>query len=630
MQNAAQLRRLRTLAILFSAALVFLGYRLVDLQVFRHEELREKAKNNTQRIIARVPLRGQIRDIRGVPLATSVQAKIVCADPKMIGERWAEMARVLSPLLKIDETILAQRLQPRIVRYQTNGTPIIDQHVVLKNKVKVEDWQQINEVLAKNSFGMDEGALNKTQKTYLKNLRQKAVFVEEDQMRVYPNQMLAAHVLGYVGAAEGGEMVGRNGIELSMESKLSGVAGWRRTELDGKHRELVAYRDQDVEARDGLNVVLTIDAGLQHIVETELADAMGKHTPISISATVVRPRTGEILAMATLPNFDPNRPGIFPPEALRNRVISDLAEPGSTFKIVVVSGGLNENVIKLTDQFDCEHGRFSYAGRVLHDHDSHGLLSVEAIITHSSNIGAAKIGIKMGDAKLYDYICKFGFGTRTGLPLGGEIRGIVYPTKDWSKVSIAQIPMGHGIAVTPLQMVMAMSAIANDGRLMRPILIDRLEDEEGRIVAKYQPQILREVVSSTVAKQMISALKTVVSPEGTAPKAKLEHYTVAGKTGTAQKAEHGVYVSGKFFSSFIGFFPADNPELCISIVMDEPKQGYYGGQTAAPYFKNIAERAANYLNLKPDIFPETEVKPALASDTSGARPVKLSVNNRTR
>lgn len=611
MAKAVQLLRLRMLALFLSLGLGFLGYRLVDLQVFRHDELRSQANKNSQRTETRKPLRGQIRDIRGVPLATSVQAKIVCADPKLVGERWREMARLLSPLLKLDETFLAQRLQPKIVRYHTNGEPVFDQHVVLKNKVKVEEWGKIQQALALNDFGMDEDALTKAQKETLKNLRQKAVFTEEDELRTYPNQSLAAHVIGYIGVGDAGRMIGVNGIERRMDSQLSGVNGMLSTEIDSRRRELVAFRNHDLEARDGMNVVLTIDAGLQHIVETELLEASKQHTPISISAVMVRPRTGEILAMATLPNYDPNRPGAFPVDSLRNRVISDIAEPGSTFKIVVVSGGLNESVVKLTDQFDCEHGRFSFAGRTLHDHDSHGLLSVKEIITHSSNIGAAKIGIKMGPTLLYDYIRNFGFGVKTGLPLVGEVSGIVYPTKDWSKVSIAQIPMGHGVAVTPLQMVMAMSAIANNGRLMRPMLIDRLEDADEKVVAKYQPQVVREVVSSTTARDMVTALKTVATAEGTAPKARLDHYTVAGKTGTAQKAEHGVYVQGKFFASFIGFFPADNPELCISIVLDEPKNGHYGGQTAAPFFKNIAERAANYLNLKPDIL-EPEVKETLA------------------
>lgn len=613
MAKAVQLFRMRALAIILSGALALLGYRLVDLQVVRHDELRALARRNTQRVIQHEPLRGQIRDIRGVPLAISVEAKIVCADPQLVGKHREEVARILSPLLKIDENTLVQRLQPRIIRYLTNGEPVVSKYVVLKNKVALDEWDEINGALAKNSFGF-QGKLSRAQKTELKNLQQKAVFAEEDQRREYPHQSLAAHVVGYVGAGNGGEMIGISGIERTLETQLTGVKGWRRTEMDHRRRELVAYREQDIEARDGLNAVLTIDAQLQYILETGLAEAVAKHTPVSISAIMVRPKTGEILAMVTLPNFDPNRPSAFSPDALRNRAISDLAEPGSTFKIVVVSGALNENIVSLTDQFDCEHGRFSYAGRILHDHDTkHGILSVESIITHSSNIGAAKIGIRMGEAKLYEYVSHFGFGTKTGVPLIGEVSGIVHPTKKWSKVSIAQIPMGHGVAVTPLQMVMAMSAIANGGHLMRPILVDRLEDEEGHVVAKYQPQMVREVVSSSTARQMVSALKTVVSPEGTAVKARLENYSVAGKTGTAQKIENGLYSSTKFFSSFIGFFPADDPELCISIVLDEPKQGHYGGETAAPYFKNIAERAANYLNIKPDIFPEPEVKDTLAA-----------------
>ena len=326
---------------------------------------------------------------------------------------------------------------------------------------------------------------------------------------------------------------------------------------------------------------------------------MEKHSPISISSIVVRPRTGEILAMATLPNFDPNNLGNSA-DARRNRVIADVAEPGSTFKIVVASAALNEGIVKLGDTFDCEHGHFFYCGRMLHDHESYGTLSVENIITKSSNIGAAKIGIKLGESRLYDYMRNFGFGTPTGIPLQGEVRGIVHPVKSWSKVSIAQIPMGQGIAVTRLQMMMAMCAIANNGWLMRPMLVGRLEDRDHKVVAKYSPQRLRQVISEPAARQMVKALKTVVSADGTAPKAALDHYTVAGKTGTAQKVENGGYAHGKYFSSFIGFFPADNPELCISVMMDEPKQGYYGGQTAAPVFKQIAERAANYLNIRPE------------------------------
>jgi cell division protein FtsI/penicillin-binding protein 2 len=228
---------------------------------------------------------------------------------------------------------------------------------------------------------------------------------------------------------------------------------------------------------------------------------------------------------------------------------------------------------------------------------------VERIITKSSNIGAAKIGIKMGESRLYDYIHNYGFGTQTGLLLPGEIGGIVHPVKKWSKVSISRIPMGQGIAVTSLQMMMAMCAIANKGVLMQPMIVDRLEDRDHVVKEKYSPQRVRRVISEAAAEQMVTALKTVVSTEGTAPKAALAHYTVAGKTGTAEKSggPEG-YLKGKYFASFIGFFPADNPELCISVVMDEPRHedGYYGGEIAAPVFKQIAEAAANYLNIRPE------------------------------
>jgi cell division protein FtsI/penicillin-binding protein 2 len=294
-----------------------------------------------------------------------------------------------------------------------------------------------------------------------------------------------------------------------------------------------------------------------------------------------------------------------------------MVEPGSTFKIVVLSGGLNDHKARLTDRYFCENGAFVYAGRTLHDHEKYGWLTAEQIITKSSNIGAAKVGIQLGMGRLYDYIRAFGFGERTGILLPGEVAGIVHPTNKWSGVSIAQIPMGHGIGVTRLQMAMAMAAIANKGTLMRPILVDRLEDQNGRVVAKYGPEPLRRVASEETCKLMVQALKTVVTKDGTAVKAALEHYTVAGKTGTAQKVEHGTYVN-KFISSFVGFFPADDPELCISIVLDEPQGTHYGGLTAAPVFKQVAERAASYLNIRPDRTDQPGAPDVFDAGTEGA------------
>jgi len=609
MAKQLQYRRLVLLALLLGAAFAGLGYRLVDLQVLRYEELSAKARDNTRKEFLLEPRRGDIVDAKGNILATSAFVKTVCADPALIGNRQVEVARAIAPLLQASESELVQRLAPRLGQ-NAQGLVTTNHYVVLKRKVPAETWQKVQMAMTNLSFGLDEKKLPRAEQRFYRDLRRGAIYVErfDDQQRVYPNQALAAHVLGYVGMNERKmdgrpllETSGKDGIEQSFDAKLTGVRGWRLTEIDRPGREVVALREQDVEPQDGLNVVLTIDSVVQHIVESALAGGMDKHSPNSISGIVVRPRTGEILALATLPNYDPNKPGNASEDARRNRVIADVAEPGSTFKIVVVSGALNDGVVRRSDTFDCEHGRFHFAGRILHDHESYGVLSVENIITKSSNIGAAKIGIKMGESRLYDYIRNYGFGTPTGLPLQGEVGGIVHPVKKWSKVSIAQIPMGQGIAVTSLQMIMTMSAIANKGVLMRPMLVDRLEDRDHIVRAKYSPQRVRQVISEAAAEQMVTALKTVVSPEGTGAKAIIAHYTAAGKTGTAQKSGGPAgYLPGKYYASFIGFFPADNPQVCISVVMDDPKHGYYGGQIAAPVFKQIAEKVANYLNIRPE------------------------------
>jgi cell division protein FtsI/penicillin-binding protein 2 len=625
MNLAWQFRKLYLLAIGLLLAFSSLAWRLVDWQVLRHEELQGLALTNTVRTILRDAMRGQILDIRGNPLATSVPAKLVCADPSLLGNERARVAQALAPLLQTNQEYLLDRLAPRLM--VAGGKTNLSHYVVLKHKVSLESWEQIRQTMATLPLGVDESKLKTQEQAFCRALHDKAIFAQDDQVRVYPNQCLAAHVLGYV-SGEGQEITGIDGIELEFNTDLTGIEGWRRTEMDKRQRELVAYRDEDVAPRDGLNVVLTLDAGLQNIMESALAEGMHKLSPppVSISSVMHRPRTGEILALANFPNFDPNHPGAFPPDALRNRVISDTHEPGSTFKIVVVSGALDQGVVTLADTFDCENGHFTYAGKVLHDHESYGVLTVEKIITKSSNIGAAKIGIRLGQEELYHYIRNFGFGYRTGIPLPFEVWGEVPPVKSWSKLSIARIPMGQGVAVTPLQMVMAMSAIANKGLLMRPMLVDRLVDADGKVVVKYQPQPVRQIACTAAMAQMVTALKTVVSSEGTAPKARLDHYTVAGKTGTAEKVEHSQYISDKYFSSFLGFFPADNPELCVAVFIDEPPKGdHFGGAVAGPIFKAIAERAANYLNLKPDLEPVVPASQALASaagSPAGPRPVK--------
>ncbi|MFM8468564.1 MAG: peptidoglycan D,D-transpeptidase FtsI family protein, partial [Limisphaerales bacterium] len=491
---------------------------------------------------------------------------------------------------------------------------LTNRHVVLAHKVSLDQWQQIRAEMAKLTFGVDEDKLPRKEKAFYRELRAKAINTDpvDDQIRIYPNQSLAAHVLGFMGPvtrtnAAGDlltELSGLDGLERTLNEKLRGTRGWRQTEVGGKGGELVMNRQQEVEAQDGLNAVLTLDAAMQHIHETELGEIMARYNPVSASAIVLRPRTGEILAMGSRPTYDPNAPGKSPIAALKNRMIVDSYEPGSTFKIVSIGAALNEGLTTLGERVDCERGTWNYKGKPLRDHDPLGVLSVEEVMMKSSNIGSAKLGLRLGDQGLFNYLTAFGFGERTGVLLPGESRGILIPLKRWDGITGSRVSIGHSAAATPLQMAMAMAAIANGGKLMRPLLVDRLEDAEGKVVMKNHPQLVRQVFKPETSKQVVETLKRVVSTDGTAEKARLGYYTAAGKTGTAQKIDEAThtYSHSKYFSSFIGFFPADHPELLIYVAVDEPDKtkGFYGGQVAAPAFKNIALRSANYLNIRPE------------------------------
>ena len=620
-----QFRRLLALLVLVVLAFVGLGFRLVDLQVLRHDELAKLAERKTQQTTWQEAKRGDILDVNGNLLATSVSVKTICANPLMIGGQKEVVAHALAPLLQMSENDLMQRMTPRIMKNSkgetvTNGL----NYVRLQKNVTDETWQKIQVTMSQLSFGVDEKKLSKTDRAFLRSLRQYAISAEPDQLRVYQNGSLAAHVLGFTGTLENtnhtSEIFGCDGIEKFFNDKLSGASGWRVTGVDSRKNELAALQDEDVSAKNGLNVVLTIDAAVQHIMETALAEAVEKHSPASITGIVMRPRTGEILALASLPNFDPNNLNTINTNTEPDRVISDVMEPGSTFKTIVISGALNEHIVNLNDTVFCENGVFHYGGIVLHDaeHDHFGNLTVEQVLQKSSNIGASKIGIKLQAPKLYDYMTDFGLGAFTGIPLPHEAsaKNFVRPADKWGKYSIAQIPMGQGVAATRLQMAMAVGALANDGVLMRPMLVKRLEDSNGNIIQQYKPQSVRRVVSEETAKEMVAALKTVVSKDGTAPLAAITNYVVAGKTGTAQKVVDGKYASDRFVVSFIGFFPADNPEVCISIVMDSPKEGgrSFGGALCGPVFHEVAERCASYLNIPPDEnLPQPSSPPTLVA-----------------
>ncbi len=610
----AHLRRLVAFAGVTSLALVALCAWLYVLQVVMHGKFKDIVDDNTHRVFLKQPRRGDILDAQGHQLATSESVKRVLANPSLLHPHQGGVARALAPLLGMKESELAAAL--RLVRTNENGTLHTNKFVDLKRKLTVEQWAQVTQAMTQVFAELAAvPGLKRGQRYALQAASRRGVYAEEEYRRVYPSGHLASHVLGYVQEVERSftnsttrvattEMVGIYGIEHWLNARLQGARGWRVTQTDRRQREVVVHRDQDVDSKPGLSVVLTIDSIIQNALEEQLAEAMKKYAPKSACGVIVRPRTGEILALASLPDFDPAQPGRVPDQsAWKNRVIADVHEPGSTFKIVVVSAALNEQAITLQDTFFCENGTWMFKGKPLRDHEHYADLTVEKIITKSSNIGSAKIAVqRLGEEKLYDYAKRFGFGSRTGITLDGEVRGILSPVNKWDGLTISRIPMGHSISTTPLQMTMAMAAIANEGRLMRPMLVQGLKGPDGAFVQRFQPQVVREVITPRAARQMTIALKTVPTKEGTALKAALDHYTVAGKTGTAQVAGRGGYEAGKYISSFIGFFPADEPEVCISILLEEPdiKKGYYGGQIVAPYFRVVAEQVANYLKIKPD------------------------------
>ncbi|HEX4083760.1 MAG TPA: penicillin-binding protein 2, partial [Chthoniobacteraceae bacterium] len=362
--------------------------------------------------------------------------------------------------------------------------------------------------------------------------------------------------------------------------------------------------------RDGYNVQLTIDLNIQNIVETELDAACQQYHPKKAIAIMMRPQTGEILAMANRPDFDPNDIRTKPPSFIqehegdmRNCAISDEMEPGSTFKIVTGAAALNEHTVRPDTIIYCENGAFNYGGRYLHDDHPNGDLSVDDILIKSSNIGAAKLALGLGEQRFYGYIRAFGFGERTGIALPGEIPGLVYPPHRWSKLSITRIPMGQEVAVTPLQTLTAMCAIANGGKLMMPQVVHLITDDHGQTISTFPPVAIRQVIAPSTAREVVDALKGVVSARGTAALAQVPGFVCAGKTGTAEKIDpHGGYLHGKYIVSFCGFLPADNPAFACIVMLDDAQtkpDEDYGGQVAGPVFSRIGEKVARYMNLEP-------------------------------
>ena len=426
----------------------------------------------------------------------------------------------------------------------------------------------------------------------IESLKDDAVFIVKEPQRLYPNGELAGQILGFVGT----ESNGLEGLETRYDRYLKGTPQkliWAR---DAKGKWLYPRVETVAMTEDtATNMVLTIDSRIQYLVETQLKAAVQDKGAKGGYAIAMNPRTGEILALANQPTFDPNFYSKAAPGHAKNKAISDVFDPGSTFKPFLIAAALEEKVVRENDHVFCENGNYRVADRVFHEaqRKRHGSLTIREVVKYSSNIGCVKVSEMLGKEKFYEYIKNFGFGARTGIDLTGESSGLLRPVSDWTRVDTSTIAFGQGISVTAIQLLTALSAIANNGVLMKPYIVRALVDKKGQIVEQYEPTIVRNVISPETAKTMTSILTSVVQDEdGTGKNARIKHLNVAGKTGTSQKFDfsRGVYSSDRVRTSFMGFFPAENPQIAILVTLDEPERDKWGGVAAAPVFKNIGEQ----------------------------------------
>ncbi len=427
-------------------------------------------------------------------------------------------------------------------------------------------------------------------------LKLPGVWLQDAMVRTCPRLTSACHILGFVNL----ERKAGAGVELRWDRYLRGVPGLRISEVDGKRRELYDRRALEIKPRRGADITLTADQYAQYIVESALEKAAHGCRAAAAWAIVERVGTGEILAMASWPAYDANSFRSASADEIRNRCIANIYEPGSTFKMATVSAALNEKIVTEGQVFDCENGTWFYRGKPLRDYHAYDRLSVADVVKKSSNIGVAKIALLLGEKKLYHYLRAFGIGQKTGIELPGEEDGILHPVGNWAPISITRIAIGQGVSVTALQMLGVLCAIANDGVLMKPYIVQRVTDVDGRVLFEQKPMVVGQPIRPETAAEMRRLLVRVTEEGGTGAKARVEGYASGGKTGTGQKSVNGGYSDTLNMASFAGFIPAADPQLGIIVVLDEPKGVRTGGAVAAPVFKEIAEQLVRYLDIPPD------------------------------
>jgi len=561
--------RSRTLILAAFLACAFLApvARLVVLQVVWRDDLRRLAEKQHSRILALRPPRGSIVDRHGQPLAVSSPAESVYALPARISDP-ERLAVRLAPILNEPAAEIEKRLA------------VEGPFTWVRRKLPPPVAQAVRD-LGEPGLG----------------------FVKES-LRLYPNRELAAHVLGF----EGIDGRGLEGIERVWDDQLAGRPGLALVERDALGREVTGIPAVLKPAKPGQSVRLTLDATIQHLAEREIEAAWGRTRAKAALAVVLDPGTGDLLALAIRPSFNPNSFATATAAEWRNRAITDPFEPGSTFKVILAAAALEEGVMRPEDRVYAEQGAITVANTVIHDWKRYGWLTFSEVFQRSSNVGAIKVGFVVGKERLYRYITGFGFGSLTSLGLPGESRGQVRPPERWSGLSLASVSIGQEVSVTAIQMVTAFAVVANGGRLLRPHVVQAVLDPEGQEVQSFEPEVVRHVISPVTARTLTEILTRVVS-EGTGKQAAIAGYEVAGKTGTAQKLDPLTrrYSGVSGVLSFVGFAPAEEPRFVMLVLLDEPQNARWGSEAAAPVFAAVGSQILSYFHVTPRETPPLQI-----------------------
>ncbi len=551
--------RISLLLCVFACLFLVIFGRAYQLQVIQSKKLAAMAERQCQRVVPLVPKRGILYDRRKEEMAISVEVDSVFAQPGKVEDVRAA-AQKIGPILGHKPAALASKMNKE------------EPFVWLERAITAEQRAAIE----KHNLGGIE-------------------FLKETK-RFYPQGEIGVHVMGFAGL----DAQGLEGIELGYDEFIRGEPGFMIMAKDALGRTLIPQSLPVRQSLDGCEVIMTIDKQVQYVVEKELKKAVQACSAKGGMAVVMNPKTGEILAMAVQPSFDPNRFSSAPPQVRKNRTLTDTFEPGSTFKVFTLAAALEEQVASPKEMFFCENGAYPVGGKVIHDVHKYGWLSLEEVIKYSSNIGASKVGRKLGKNKLYRHLKNFGFSSKTGVDLPGEVSGFLAAPRYWSEIALANISFGQGVSVTALQLTTALAAVANGGVLMRPYVVKSVLDSNGTVLKENQPKSVRRVISPETANTITQILKSVMEDGGTGKGARLAGYESAGKTGTAQKAlANGRGYSDKRMGLFYGFAPAENPQAVITVVIDEPHGSSYGGVVAAPAFKAIGEQVLPYMGNYP-------------------------------